>query len=340
MNLFGSLKLASLLACCFLSNLVIASTLETPAVGSLPYHMMDGVKMFHLVAEPVEVEFCDKTPCKRVVTWGYNGSSPGPTIEAVEGDVVRIVFTNNLPMPTAVHWHGLELPNAMDGGGMHTQKLVQPGETFTYEFTLEQTGTFMYHSGHMQALQAGMGQGGFFIAHPKAHEDPAPVDKDYAFMLQIWSIPPYDSLPDTMSMNFNWFTMNGKAAPAIPHMTAKPGERIRVRLANLSMMSHPIHLHGHTFWIVETGAGRNPKSTHIKTNTVSVNAGETMTIEFEASKWPGPWLFHCHFLHHITNDMDRPPIPGEAMMPMGEAGMFTILDVENQEAEMTYGEEL
>ena len=184
----------------------------------------------------------------------------------------------------------------------------------------------MYHTGHMQALQAGMGLAGFFIAHPK--KPAVKVDKDYALFLQIWSIPPYSNLPDTMSMNFNWFTINGKVAPDVPHLKAKKGELVRVRIANLSMMSHPIHLHGHTFKVVETGAGRNPPGAHRKANTVSVNAGETMTIEFEASKWPGPWLFHCHFLHHIMNDMDKPPVPGMQMKMPSAAGMFTVLDVE------------
>ncbi|MEZ4744317.1 MAG: multicopper oxidase domain-containing protein [Bdellovibrionota bacterium] len=147
-------------------------------------------------------------------------------------------------------------------------------------------------------------------------------------LLQIWSIPPHSNLPDTMSMNFNWFTINGKVAPSVPHLQVSSGEKVRVRIANISMMSHPIHMHGHTFKIVETGAGRNPESTHRKANTVSVNAGETMAIEFTASKWKGPWLLHCHFLHHITNDMDRNPIPGQPMdMPPG-AGMFTIVDVQ------------
>ena len=206
-----------------------------------------------------------------------------------------------------------------------SSNMVKPGEIFNYEFTVEQSGTFMYHSGHMQALQVGMGMGGFFIAHPK--EDPDPVDVDVPMMLQIWSLPPYSQIPDTMSMNFNWFTINGKVAPFVPHIKAVSGQKIRVRIANLSMMSHPIHLHGHTFKIVETGAGRNPESAHLKANTLSINAGETRTIEFEASKWPGPWLFHCHFMHHIMNDMDMPPIPGEMSPMMSEEGMFTIVDV-------------
>lgn len=322
------MKLSALFICLITASVASGYTpVNTLGIPTLPYTMDGEVKVFKLIAEPVKTKFCEvPRVCKTILTWGYNGVMPGPTIEVVEGDRVRIDFTNHLHMPTAVHWHGLELPNPMDGGGQHTQKLVKPGESFRYEFTLEQSGSFLYHSGHMQALQVGMGQGGFFIAHPK--DEKHPVDKDYAMMLQIWSVPPHSNTPDHMAMDFNWFTINGKAAPSVPHIKARPGEKIRVRMANLSMMSHPLHLHGHTFKVVETGAGRNPESAHVRANTVSVNAGESMTIEFEASKWPGPWLFHCHFLHHIMNDMDRPPIPGEKMMPMKEAGMFTIVDVE------------
>lgn len=301
---------------------------QSMGLAKLPWKMEGQTKVFLLKAEKILTTFCDEMTsgkCRPVQSWGYNGSMPGPTIEVIEGDHVRIQFENQLTMPTAVHWHGLELPNSMDGGGMHTQKLVKPGETFNYEFTVEQSGTFMYHSGHMQALQVGMGMGGFFIAHPR--EDPDPVDIDVPMMLQIWSLPPYSQIPDTMSMNFNWFTINGKVAPFVPHIRAISGQKIRVRIANLSMMSHPIHLHGHTFKVVETGAGRNPDPAHWNANTLSINAGETRTIEFEASKWPGPWLFHCHFMHHIMNDMDMPPIPGDMNPMMAEEGMFTIVDV-------------
>lgn len=323
------LKIISLLYVIALSPTAFAVDyvpVNTLGIPTLPYEMQGDTKVFRLTAQKVHTRFCSRPECKPLLTWGYNGSMPGPTIEAVEGDKVKIIFKNELDMPTAVHWHGLELPNAMDGGGMHTQKLVAPGETFVYEFELEQHGTYMYHSGHMQALQAGMGQAGFFIIHPKEPE--VVVDKDYAIFLQIWSVPPHSNLPDTMSMNFNWFTMNGKVAPDVPHIKVASGEKVRVRIANLSMMSHPIHIHGHTFKVVETGAGRNPPGAQRKANTISVNAGETMTIEFEASKWKGPWLFHCHFLHHIMNDMDRAPIPGQPMNMLPGAGMFTIVDVE------------
>jgi len=320
----------------FCSTLMDGAMAYNPVNGlgmpTLPFTMEGDVKVFKLRAEPVVTRFCSMEKiCKSNLTWGYNGVTPGPVIEAVEGDKIRIEFTNGLQMHTAVHWHGLELPNAMDGGGMHTQRLVQPGETFNYEFTLEQSGTFLYHSGHMQSLQVGMGQAGFFIAHPKKEEHP--VDHDYLMMLQIWSIPPHDQIPDTMSMEFNWFTINGKVGPDVPHLRAMSGEKIRVRIANLSMMSHPIHLHGHTFWIVEDGGGRNPESAHTRANTISLSAGESKTVEFHASKHPGPWLFHCHFLHHIMNDMDRPPVPGEKMIMAKEAGMFTVLDVESGSAE-------
>lgn len=299
---------------------------ETVGIPTLSYTLENGIKVFKLIAEPVITRFCQDEMCKPLLTWGYNGSMPGPTIEVVEGDRVRIEVTNRLPHATVVHWHGIELPNVMDGGGSFTQPVIKPDESYTYEFTLEQSGTYMYHSSELPAIQVGLGLAGFFIVHPK--EDPIKVDRDYALMLQMWQIPPHQNIPDAMGMEFNWLTINGKVHPAVPHLKAKRRENVRIRFGNLSMMEHPIHLHGHTFEIVETGSGRNPTSAHWRANTFAVSAGETRTIEFKATKWPGPWLLHCHFLHHIMNDMHRPPVPGEDRHAMGHGGMFTILEVE------------
>ncbi|MEZ4750398.1 MAG: multicopper oxidase domain-containing protein [Bdellovibrionota bacterium] len=301
-----------------------------PGVPDLPYEMDGEVKVFNLTAEKVIRKFRDpsdpKGGTREIVTWGYNGSMPGPTIQVMEGDHVRIHFTNNWTMPTTVHWHGIELPNNMDGGSSMTQALVQPGGSYTYEFTLHQNaGTYMYHSGHMQAYQVGMGSSGFFIIHPKASRLPK-VDKDFAFMLQIWSVPPHGNVPNTASMSFNYFTMNGMTGPDIPHMMVKQGERVRIRLGNLSMMSHPIHIHGFTFDVTDMGGGFLPPHLRWPANTMSVNAGENRAVELTAHT-PGKWMFHCHFLHHIMNDMEFLPIPGQPHQMSHGEGMFTMLHV-------------
>src|SRR5438128_358658 len=135
----------------------------TPNGVALPWKLIDGVKIFHLVAEEVDHEFA---PGLKAKCWGYNGRTPGPTIEVVEGDRVRIDVTNKLPEPTSVHWHGVLLPNGMDGVAGLTQQPIAPGETFRYEFTLRQHGTHMYHPHFDEMTQMSLGMQGLFIIHP------------------------------------------------------------------------------------------------------------------------------------------------------------------------------
>ena len=207
----------------------------------LPWKMVDGVKEFHLTAEHLKREFL---PDVWIDVWGYNGSMPGPMIEVVEGDKVRIIVHNKLPEPTIMHWHGIDVPNAMDGVEGLIQDPIKPGESFTYEFTLKQNGTFFYHT-HV-AMQQGMGMVGLFIIHPKVAHDP-PVDRDIALIIQEWAILPGSTVHNTMSMEFNLFTLNGRAAPYITPMVIKQGERVRIRLVNFSAIDHhPMHLHGMT----------------------------------------------------------------------------------------------
>jgi FtsP/CotA-like multicopper oxidase with cupredoxin domain len=175
----------------------------TPDVPHLPFTMDGDVKVFHLRAEPVRTEFI---PGRVVDAWGFNGSVPGPTIEVTEGDRVRIVLENRLPERFAPHWHGLEVPVAMDGTPGISQPPIAPGASFTYEFTLRHNGTFFYHS-HM-AMQEMMGMIGFFVVHPAAAHPPA-VDRDFGIVLQEWMIHPNNTVPNTLSMVYNWLTMNG-----------------------------------------------------------------------------------------------------------------------------------
>ena len=271
-----------------------------PNGATLPWKEVDGVKVFHLVAEPVDHEFA---PGLKGKGWGYNGMIHGPTIEAVEGDRVRIYVTNHLPEPTTGHWHGILLPNGMDGVGGLTQHVIQPGETFKYEFVLRQHGTFMYHPHHDEMTQMGLGMMGMFIIHPRTRPENSP-DRDFAIMLSEWKIVPGAARPDPNEMTeFNILTMNAKAYPGTDSLVAKTGDRVRIRLGNLGAMDHhPIHLHGYQFQVVENDGGPVPEAARQKDVTVLVPVGSTRTIDFVADA-PGDWAFHCHMTHHVMNQM-------------------------------------
>lgn len=277
-----------------------------PNGAKVPWKMVDGVKVYHLVAEEVDHEFVPQTKNHsglRAKCWGYNGHVHGPAIEAVEGDHVRIYVTNRLPAATTVHWHSLLLPNGMDGVGGLTQRAIRPGETFKYEFALRQSGTAMYHSHHDEMTQIGLGLTGLFIIHPRNSQEPK-VDRDFALLLHEWRVDVGTSRPNPNEMtDFNIFTMNGKAFPATAPLVVKQGERVRIRIGNLSPMSHhPIHLHGYHFRVTATDGGQIPESAQWPEATVLVPVGSTRTIEFLADA-PGDWALHCHMTHHVANQM-------------------------------------
>ena len=268
-----------------------------PDLERLPWEMKNGAKEFHLVAEHVRREVL---PNQWFDFWGYNGSMPGPMIEAVEGDRVRIIVHNKLPEATTVHWHGLELPVAMDGVPGITQDPIPAGGQFAYEFDLHQTGTFFYHShGPMQEI---MGMTGLFVIHPRTAFEPT-VDHDFGLIMQEFAILPNSSIPNSVSEEFNFFTINGKSGPYVTPLVVRLGSRVRIRFMNLSAMDHhPMHLHGHTFWITGTEGGRIPESAWIPTNNVVVGVGQSRDVEFIANN-PGDWMLHCHILHHMMNHM-------------------------------------
>jgi manganese oxidase len=270
---------------------------EMPDLEKLPWTEKDGVKEFHLVAEHVRREVL---PNQWFDFWGYNGSMPGPMIEAVQGDRVRIVVHNKLPEATTVHWHGIELPVAMDGVPGITQDPIPPGGEFVYEFDLHQHGTFFYHShGAMQEI---MGMTGLFVIHPRAPLEPT-VDHDFGLIVQEFAILPNSSIPNSVSEEFNFFTINGRSGPYVTPLVVRLGSRVRIRFMNLSAMDHhPMHLHGHTFWITGTEAGRIPESAWIPSNNVVVGVGQSRDVEFIANN-PGDWMLHCHILHHMMNHM-------------------------------------
>ncbi len=309
----------------------------TPNGTTMPWTLKDGVKEFRIVAEPVQREFA---PGMLVDCWGYNGQSPGPTLEAVEGDRVRLFLTNNLPERTSMHWHGALLPNGMDGVAGLVQEHIEPGETYVYEFDLRQHGTLMYHPHSDEMVQMALGMMGFFIVHPRGA---ARVDRDFAIMLHEWAIAPGTSRPNPAVMtDFNTFTFNSRAWPGTAPLVVKKGDRVRVRLGNLSMDSHPIHLHGHHFEVTGTDGGTVPPSARFREVTTNVPVGATRDIEFVADN-AGDWAFHCHKSHHTMNAMshDLPNMigvrPGAAdaklasvlpgTMAMGRAGMGDMMDM-------------
>jgi manganese oxidase len=278
----------------------LGSSILVPNGSVLPWKRIDGVKVFHLIAEPLVREFA---PGLRAQCWGYNGSTPGPVIEATEGDRVRFYVTNRLPEPTSVHWHGILLPNGMDGVSGLNQRRIEPGQTFKYEFTLRQSGTFMYHPHFDEMVQMGMGMMGMFVIHPR-NGTRTKIDRDFSIMLSEWAIEPGTSRPDTAEMtDFNVLTMNSKAFPGTDPLLVQTGDRVRIRLGNLSAMSHhPIHLHGFHFRVTETDGGAIPEAGQWPETTVIVPVGSTRTIEFVADE-PGDWAFHCHMTHHVMNQM-------------------------------------
>jgi FtsP/CotA-like multicopper oxidase with cupredoxin domain len=268
----------------------------SPDVPDMPFRVEGGVKVFDIEVGHVRTEFI---PGRIVDAWGFNGSIPGPTIQAIEGDRVRLNVINKLPEPFSMHWHGLEIPFEMDGMPGISQDLIQPGGRFVYEFTLRQNGTFFYHS-HM-AMQEMMGLIGLFIIHPRVAHTPR-VDRDFGIVLQEWAILPNNTIPNSLAMEFNWLTLNGKSGPATTPMLVKLGERVRIRLVNLGMDHHPMHLHGHQFYVTGTEGGRIRTTAVIPENTVLVGVAQARDIEFVADN-PGDWHFHCHLPHHMMNQM-------------------------------------
>jgi FtsP/CotA-like multicopper oxidase with cupredoxin domain len=266
---------------------------------TLPWRMNGDWKEFHLVAEEVEREIAPGMIAK---LWGYNGQAPGPTIEAVEGDKVRIFVTNKLPEHTTVHWHGVLVPNGMDGVGGLTQPHIPVGKTFVYEFELKRSGTFMYHPHSDEMVQMALGMMGTFVVHPK---DPAfrRVDRDFAFMLSAYRFDPGTSLPQVAEMtDFNIWTFNARVFPGIDVLPVRLGDRVRIRMANLTMTNHPIHLHGHHFAVSCTDGGWVPDSAQWPETTIDVPVGAIRAVDFTANV-PGDWAFHCHKSHHTMNAM-------------------------------------
>lgn len=308
---------------------------------SLPWRMNNGIKEFHLVAEPVVREIA---PGMQAHLWGYNGQSPGPTIEVVEGDHVRIFVTNRLPEVTSVHWHGQRLPNGMDGVSGLTQPAIPPGKTFVYEFEAKRAGTFMYHPHADEMTQLAMGLMGSWVTHPKSPKFMA-VDRDFIFLLNAYDIEPGSYKPRINTMlNFNLWTWNSRAFPGIDPLVVRKNDKVRIRIGNLTMTNHPIHLHGHEFEVTGTDGGWVQPSARWPEVTTDIGVGQMRAIEFVASEL-GDWALHCHKSHHTMNAMGHgvPTLLGVRQddlvekisnlvpdyMPMGETGMAEMTDMAN-----------
>ena len=309
---------------------------------TLPWRMNNGVKEFHLVAEPVVREMA---PGFKANLWGYNGQSPGPTIEVVEGDRVRIFVTNRLPEETSVHWHGQRLPNGMDGVMGLTQPGIAPGKTFVYEFVARRPGSFMYHPHADEMTQMAMGMMGLWITHPREkHPLIDEVDRDFCFLLNAYDIDPGSYTPKIMTMlDFNLWAWNSRVFPGIDSLNVRLNDKVRIRVGNLTMTNHPIHLHGHEFVVTGTDGGQVPFSARWPEVTTDVAVGQMRQIEFVADE-EGDWAFHCHKSHHTMNAMghDLPTMIGvdhrditrritnliPDYMVMGERGMGDMAEME------------
>ncbi len=290
----------------------------TPDGVTLPWRTVNGVKVFHLIAAPAVHEVVDGL---KINAWTYNGRVPGPTIEATEGDRCRFYVSNDLPEPTSVHWHGVLLPNGMDGVGGLTQPPIPPGATFVYEFVFDRAGTFLYHPHIDEMTQVGLGMMGLIVVHPRRPVGPR-VDRDYALLLAEFMVPAGMARPEPQEpSDFNVLTINGRSYPGTTPMVAETGERVRIRIGNLSPMDHhPIHLHGHVFEVVATNGGPVSPAARVPETTVLVSVGDVRTIEFVAGD-PGDWAMHCHMTHHMMNQMGhaRPAMVGAHVPPDLEA---------------------
>jgi manganese oxidase len=247
----------------------------------LAHRLENGVKIFEVTAKKIQWE---TAPGQMVEAWAYNGQVPGPQIRVREGDRVRLVVKNELSESTAVHFHGVELPNDQDGVPFITQKPIKPGETFTYEFTAPNPGSHMYHSHHNSATQVGLGLLGAFIIEPK---NPAPIEKadiDYVLVLN-----------DGM----HGYTFNGKSFPATEPIVAKLGQKLRIRYMNEGMMIHPMHLHGMHMTVIAKDGWLQPAPW--KCDTLNIAPGERWDVIVNCNN-PGTWAFHCHILPHAESE--------------------------------------
>jgi len=282
----------------------VSYTAPAEARGDQPLmpRLENGVKVFDL---DVSVIKWNILPYEQVAAYAYNRQVPGPRIRITQGDQVRFNVTNNLPEATTIHWHGLILPNAMDGPADITQKPIEPGQKFTYEFTVQQAGTYFYHPHKEPDRQQALGLYGALIVDPKTTPASQPAyDLEYTIQLQEWLEREGLTYPAMLMEGAlpNFFTINGKAYPATDTINMKVGQKVRIRfIGSNNNFVHPMHIHGGPFTIIETDGNPVPAAAQIQKDTVNVGPGERYDIIWEARQ-PGKWLIHCHIPHHTVNN--------------------------------------
>ncbi len=281
----------------------VAYTAPGGARGNQPLApvLAGDVKTFNL---DVSIINWNILPNQQVAAYAFNRQVPGPLIRVTEGDRVRMVVKNNLPDPTTVHWHGLIVPNQFDGPADVTQAPIQPGASFTYEFTVQQRGTYFYHSHKDADRQQALGMYGALIIDPKIAPSTPAYDLDVPIELQEWTVRQgytFPSMPMEGLMP-NFFTINGKAYPSTETVNVKVGQKVRFRfIGTNSEAIHPMHIHGGPFTIIETDGNPVPAGAQFEKDTVNVGPGERYDVLWTARE-PGKWLLHCHINHHTTND--------------------------------------
>ena len=260
-----------------------ATTAGTGAVDLAPKVLADGTKEFALTASVFDWEI---EPGTTVEAWGYNEMVPGPTIRVEVGDKVKVVLHNELPESTVIHWHGLCVPNAMDGVPDITQPPVKPGETFTYSFVAREMQVGMYHSHHDAAKQVTNGLlGAIYVGHlPLPAGTPTPT-VDVPMVLN-----------DAGTIGFS---LNGKSFPATAPVVAKQGDWIKVDYMNEGLMIHPMHLHGMPQLVIAQDG--YPLATPQLQDTVLVAPGQRISVLVHATE-EGAWAWHCHILTHAERE--------------------------------------
>jgi manganese oxidase len=255
---------------------------QNPAFWATPlaFTMDNGVKVFELTCQQTRWEV---EAGRTIDAFTYNGIVPGPEIRVTEGDRVRILVHNQMEQSTAVHWHGLIVPNEMDGVPYLTQPPIKPGETFVYEFEAKNPGSHMYHSHHNATVQVTRGMLGAFIIEPKDKSQDPPHDSDYTMILNDTGIG---------------LTINGKSFPYTDGIVARLGERIRIRYMNEGLLVHPMHLHGLEQLVFARDGWNLPHPYYC--DTVNVAPGERYDVIVECHT-PGAWAFHCHVLSHAES---------------------------------------
>jgi FtsP/CotA-like multicopper oxidase with cupredoxin domain len=298
----------------------VSYTAPADARGDRPLEarLEGNVKVYDLTASVIEWNILGD---EQVMAYAINRQVPGPRIRVTEGDRVRFNVTNELPESTTIHWHGLVLPNGMDGPAEITQEPIEPGGRFTYEFTVQQAGTFFYHSHDSPDRQQGLGLYGALIIDPRRASDAVPdYDEEAVVELQEWTKKEGYTFPAMLMEGAmpNFFTINGKAFPETERIELRVGERVRIRfIGSHNNFVHPMHIHGGPFTIVETDGVPVPRSAQIEKDTVNVGPGERYDVIWEARR-PGRWLLHCHIPHHTTNDN---------VEEQGAGGLTAIIDV-------------